>query len=168
MQKTCPKCGSGGSGGSKVPPPVIRPKISGGDLDDGSLFKPFGIGDKLGGGLAPEGDRWETVVYFAYNKSFIGAAEVPKLEKLADYMKSNAGTKVVIEGHCDERGSEEYNRALGERRAIAIRDYLENLGIGAARVQTISYGEERLAAKGTNEADHALNRRGEFVILGAK
>ena len=146
----------------RIPPPVKNPTLSGSDLDDPSLFKPFGIGDKIGGGLGPEGDRWETVVYFAYNKSFIGAAEVPKLEKLAEYMKTNAGTKVVVEGHCDERGSEEYNRALGERRAIAIRDYLETLGIGSSRVQTISYGEERPFALGHDESAWRLNRRGHF------
>jgi peptidoglycan-associated lipoprotein len=70
-----------------------------------------------------------------------------------------------VEGHCDERGTEEYNRALGERRALAVRDYLMNLGIDGDRIFTISYGEDLPAADGHDENAYRLNRRAEFVLL---
>ena len=71
----------------------------------------------------------------------------------------------MIEGHCDDRGSDEYNRALSERRSLAVRDYLVTLGIAAERMHTVSYGEDRPAvADAVTEADHQLNRRAEFLI----
>jgi peptidoglycan-associated lipoprotein len=109
--------------------------------------------------------RWEGVVYFAYDQSFIGEAERPKLETLADYLQRHEQLRLIVEGHCDERGSEEYNRGLGERRALAVRDYLNQLGVATGRVETISYGEEKLADPGETEAAHARNRRAEFVIV---
>lgn len=110
--------------------------------------------------------RWEgVVVYFAYDRSTIGSGERAKIETLADYMKERPNTYVIIEGHCDVRGSEEYNRALGERRALSVRDYLVSLGIRADRIQTVSYGEERpVIPNATTEAQHARNRRAEFII----
>ena len=70
-----------------------------------------------------------------------------------------------IEGHCDERGTEEYNRALGERRALALREELARLGIDPGRVDTISYGKDRPVDTGRDESAHRKNRRGEFVVL---
>ncbi len=119
------------------------------------------------GSIRPIRDqRWEAVkVYFAYDRSTIGTSERPKVEALADYLRAHPTYSVVVEGHCDERGSDEYNRALGERRALAVRDYLVNLGIAPSRIETVSYGEERPAVpNATTELEHAKNRRAEFVI----
>lgn len=112
--------------------------------------------------------RWEGKVYFAYNQSVIGDTERGKLEKLATYLKENPRFSVIIEGHCDERGSEEYNRSLGSYRALEVKKYLEELGISEKRLQTISYGEERPADPGKTEAAYAKNRRAEFVIIDAR
>jgi peptidoglycan-associated lipoprotein len=103
--------------------------------------------------------RDSTIVYFAYDQSTIAEAERQKLERLADRLKTAGHKEIVIEGHCDERGSDEYNRSLGEQRAMAVRDYLEQLGVKVA-LNTISYGEERPA----DTVDHKLNRRAEFVL----
>ncbi|MCF7853272.1 MAG: OmpA family protein [Candidatus Pacebacteria bacterium] len=115
---------------------------------------------------AAQEKRWEGVaVYFAYDRATIGASQRPKIETLADYLKEHPNYYVVVEGHCDERGSDEYNRALGERRALVVRDYLVNLGIAEDRIDTVSYGEEQPAVPdATMEKQHAQNRRVEFLI----
>ena len=108
---------------------------------------------------------WNGKVYFDYNRYEIKASERPVLDKLADFLAQNGNKMLVIEGHCDERGSDEYNRALSERRALAIRDYLKDLGIDVARMFTISYGEDKPEVAGaTSEAEHRLNRRGQFLF----
>ena len=104
-------------------------------------------------------------VYFAYDSSTVADAERSKAEEAASFLRNNAGKVLVIEGHCDERGSNEYNLALGERRALAIRAYLVGLGVEADRIQTKSFGEEQPVAMGHNEESWRLNRRGEFVII---
>lgn len=111
--------------------------------------------------------RWEGVaVYFAYDRSTIGAAERPKLETLADFLDQHPNYKVIIEGHADNRGSDEYNRGLSERRALAVKEYLVDLGVTAERLQTIAYGEDKPAVpNATSETQHANNRRVEFVFL---
>ncbi|MBN1269507.1 MAG: peptidoglycan-associated lipoprotein Pal [Kiritimatiellae bacterium] len=103
-------------------------------------------------------------VYFDYDSSQINTSERSKIETVADHMRSNRGINLIIEGHCDERGSREYNMALGERRALAARAYLIGLGIDGSRIQTKSYGEERPAAMGHEESSWSQNRRGEFVL----
>lgn len=107
--------------------------------------------------------RWGPI-YFAFNQSFIGETERAKLEKLADYLVQNQEFQVIVEGHCDEQGSEEFNRVLGEKRALAVRDYLSSLNVDAKRIQTISYGEERPASPGRTEEAYARNRRAELII----
>ncbi len=105
------------------------------------------------------------LVYFAFDRSAIGEAERPKLERIAAYMVESPEYHLVIEGHCDERGSAEYNRGLGERRALAVRDYLVDLGIESNRLHTVSYGIERPAVpNATTEREHARNRRAEFRV----
>ncbi|MDD5726971.1 MAG: peptidoglycan-associated lipoprotein Pal [Victivallales bacterium] len=103
-------------------------------------------------------------IYFAYESSVIGMSERQKLQQVAQYLKSNSEFGLIIEGNCDERGSAEYNRALGERRAIAVRDYLMSSGINAERFKTISYGEDRPAVKGSSETAYAKNRRADLVL----
>ncbi len=105
-------------------------------------------------------------VYFDFDKSTIKASERPKVEEVARRMKSEfPGKGLRIEGHCDERGTEEYNRALGERRALAVREMLISLGLSADVVETISFGEDRPAVPGHNEAAWSKNRRGVFIHL---
>jgi len=103
-------------------------------------------------------------IHFDYNKSSIRADAKPILEGVAGYLNEHPNKHVMIEGHCDNRGSKEYNLALGEQRALSARRYLVNLGIASNRVHTISYGEENPAATGNSEAAHAKNRRGHFLI----
>ena len=103
-------------------------------------------------------------VHFDYDSSVIKSDDKAKLAAVADYLKGNSQDAVEIEGHCDVRGTEEYNRALGERRALALREELIRLGIEAARVDTVSYGEDRPVDPGHNEAAYSKNRRGEFVL----
>lgn len=102
-------------------------------------------------------------VYFAYDQARIGTSETPKLDQIAAYLQQHAGTGVIIEGNCDERGSEEYNRALGERRALAAKDYLASKGIDESRMKTVSYGEDKPADAGHSPEAWAKNRRDEFI-----
>ena len=104
-------------------------------------------------------------VHFDYDSSAVKASEKSKIESVASQMKSDASSAVRVEGHCDERGTEEYNRSLGEKRAIALREELIRLGIDPTRVDTISYGEDRPVDPGHDEAAWKKNRRGEFIQL---
>ncbi|WP_374303282.1 peptidoglycan-associated lipoprotein Pal [Ferrovibrio sp.] len=106
------------------------------------------------------GDR----VFFDYDKFEVKPAGKATLDKQAAWLKRYGQWKIVVEGHCDERGTREYNLALGERRANAVKTYLINQGIPANRVTTISYGKERPVALGSNEAAWAQNRRGVTVL----
>jgi peptidoglycan-associated lipoprotein len=105
------------------------------------------------------GDR----VFFGYDKFDLSADARRTLERQAAWLKQYGSVRVVIEGHADERGTREYNLALGERRANSQKDYLVALGIPAARLSTVSYGKERPAVLGSNEAAWSQNRRGVSV-----
>jgi len=107
-------------------------------------------------------------VYFDFDSSVVKPGEVSKIESVAGVLKSNPDQAVIIEGHCDERGTLEYNRALGERRAQSVRESLVQMGVGAERIHTISYGEDVPAVDAHNEAAWSKNRRGEFVLLKPK
>ena len=104
-------------------------------------------------------------IYFDFDQFTLSAEARKTLADNAEYLKANSGTQVVIEGHCDERGSDEYNLALGESRALAARNYLVSLGISAKQLSVISYGEEKPAAMGSNEEAWAKNRRAEFKAV---
>ncbi len=106
------------------------------------------------------GDR----IFFAFDRSDLNANSRATLEKLASWLTTYQNVTITIEGHCDERGTREYNLALGERRADAARDYLVALGIDGGRLSTISYGKERPAVLGSNEEAWAQNRRDVFVV----
>ncbi len=106
------------------------------------------------------GDR----VFFGFDRYDLTAEAQAQLQKQATWLKTYPQYRFVIEGHCDERGTREYNLALGERRATAVKNYLVALGIDPARMQTISYGKERPAVLGSNEAAWAQNRRGVIVL----
>jgi peptidoglycan-associated lipoprotein len=137
--------GNTGGGGAVTPPPAASTGIRPGSEQDL---------------VANVGDR----VWFAYDKSVVTPEGRQVLEKQADWLKKYPNVTVTVEGHCDERGTREYNLALGERRATAVKNVLVALGIPANRVSTISYGKERPAVVGSNEAAWAQNRRGVTVV----
>ena len=103
-------------------------------------------------------------VCFRYDSYQIDNAEAGKLERVAGYLQDASDVRLVVEGHCDERGSREYNISLGEHRALSVRAYLIGLGVDSQRIQTCSYGEERPVAMGHSESDRVRNRRGEFAL----
>ncbi|HEY3932142.1 MAG TPA: OmpA family protein [Verrucomicrobiae bacterium] len=107
-------------------------------------------------------------VHFAYDSAAVRKSEQANLQSVASALSADASAKLLIEGHCDERGTEEYNRSLGERRALALREALAKLGVDPSRVRTISYGKDRPADPGHDESAWAKNRRGEFVLLHPK
>jgi peptidoglycan-associated lipoprotein len=104
-------------------------------------------------------------VYFDFDSAVVKTGEKSKIETVAAHLQSNPAQAVRVEGNCDERGTEEYNRALGERRAQAVREALVGLGITPDRVDTISYGEDKPAVPGHTAAAWSKNRRGVFVLL---
>jgi peptidoglycan-associated lipoprotein len=103
-------------------------------------------------------------VYFAYDSFSVSGSELDKIQTVASAMKSMNQT-LIIAGFTDERGTEEYNRGLGEKRAQAVRDALISRGVGAGRIQTVSFGEEMPADSGSGEAAWAKNRRAEFGVV---
>ena len=105
-------------------------------------------------------------VYFDFDKYDIRAEDAKTLDANAAWLKSNADNLVLIEGHCDERGTNEYNLALGERRAKATMNYLVSRGVDARRITVFSYGEDRPQCQEHNEACWAKNRRAHFLVKG--
>lgn len=105
-------------------------------------------------------------VYFDYDESGLTDDTRDKLARNADLLKSNPQFLITIEGHADSRGTNEYNLALGERRSIGVRDYLSSLGVGADRIRTISYGEERGVCTEEEESCWSQNRRAHMLITG--
>lgn len=104
-------------------------------------------------------------VYFDYDQATIRSGEKSKLGAIADYLKANPEKGLRVEGNCDERGTDQYNFSLGERRALAAREALIALGVDGTHVLTVSYGRSRPADTGHSDAAHAKNRRDEFVVL---
>lgn len=152
-----------GTGARDVPPPVTTQE---------NVIPPKDPGE------TPQADRskWETwpqdpdtlrgdTVYFDFDKSVVKRGESAKVSKIADYLKSHPSYMLKLDGHADERGTEDYNRALGERRALSVREMLLNLGIAHDRVVTATFGEDRPAELGHNEAAWSKNRRAEPVLL---
>jgi peptidoglycan-associated lipoprotein len=103
-------------------------------------------------------------IYFDLDKHDLSDTARSTLRTNAEWLKAHANWKVVVEGHCDERGTTEYNLELGSRRSRAVRDYLISLGIPESRFRTVSYGEERPASQGHDEAAWSKNRRAEFSV----
>ncbi len=103
-------------------------------------------------------------VYFEFDSTELSDGARATLQKNADWLVRNPRWSVAIEGHCDERGTIEYNIALGDRRARTVRDYLGSLGVDASRMRVVSYGEEQPAVPGHDEAAWSRNRRSEFVV----
>ncbi len=114
----------------------------------------------------PSGNRLGMpIIYFAYDSDVLVPSETANLDKIANYMMSKPKLALVIEGHCDQRGTDEYNRALGERRANAIRAYLASKGIADNRMNTMSFGKDKPAVEGTGNEVWRQNRRGVPVPM---
>jgi peptidoglycan-associated lipoprotein len=137
----------GGVGGATAPNFNFDPNAGGAGISSGQLAQDVA-------------DR----VFFGYDSSEISSEAQAVLAKQAEWLKSKPNLNITIEGHCDERGTREYNLALGERRAAAVKNYLVSLGVPAAKINTISYGKERPAVDGADEASWAQNRRGVTVV----
>ena len=124
-------------------------------------------------GGRPSGDLAENAtlfkddsVLFDYDRATVKASERPKLDRISTYLKSKPNVFLRVEGNCDERGTEDYNRSLGERRALSAREYLVNSGIAPERITTVTYGEDKPADMGHDESAWAKNRRADFIVLG--
>jgi peptidoglycan-associated lipoprotein len=154
-----------------VPPsnPVNPTPITSTTSADPIGFKGEGIPPNADGRIGWKENREEfaaQTVYFEFDKSNVKPSEVGKLEEVARRMKANfQGKALRIEGHCDERGTEEYNRALGDKRALSVRETLVSLGLDAGILDTITFGEEKPADSGHDDAAWKKNRRAELILL---
>ena len=132
-------------------------------VSEGSITETAGSGIVLGSQedlIVNVGDR----VFFGYDSSDLDSDALELLQDQVAWLKQNSDVSVTIEGHCDERGTREYNLALGEKRAQAVKNYLIGLGINPDRVSTISYGKERPAVVGSNDGAWAQNRRSVTLV----
>ncbi len=105
----------------------------------------------------------ERIFYFEFDRSELNASDLEALQVHAEVLRDNPSRRIVIEGHCDERGTREYNLALGERRADAVRSFLTAAGIAGSRIEMVSYGEERPDDPGQGESSWARNRRAVMI-----
>ncbi|MBP9674665.1 MAG: peptidoglycan-associated lipoprotein Pal [Bacteriovoracaceae bacterium] len=103
-------------------------------------------------------------IFFDFSSNELSSSAKKILSSNAEFMKENSGVKVQVEGHCDERGSIEYNLSLGQRRAQSVKDYLATQGISSHRLSTISYGKEKPLVSGSDEDSWSANRRANFVV----
>jgi len=176
----------GATGCKHKPPPITRfggpnDGLTGNnnlDLNNGNTLGNGGGPVQMGGGdlatfdpdqMAQDRSTFAAeTVYFDYDSAAIRSGDQSKLAAVASALKSGASAKLLIEGSCDERGTEEYNRSLGEKRALAAREALANLGVEPGRIATRSYGEDRPADPGHTQTAWEKNRRDEFVLLHAK
>lgn len=141
-----------------APPPPPTPEVAP-QVSEYDRLKAMSIDELERAGLLQE-------IHFDYDKADIRDADRATLSKNADNLKKFDFVRVTVEGHCDERGTVEYNLALGERRAKAAYDYLVSLGVPADRLKTVSYGKEIPLCRESNEDCWARNRRGHFTITG--
>ncbi len=127
-------------------------------------FNPDGLTQRGGGFDGQQHRDLLQPIYFGFDQSNVSAVEAPKLQQAASFMLQNPNDKLIIEGHCDWRGTSEYNLALGERRAQSVRQFLENLGVPAHRIQTNSKGDEEATTSGT-ASQMARDRRADLIVI---
>ena len=156
--------------------PQIGEVGAGGTMGGGGAVD-SGAGVQTGGGETANIDETGYIrgtelaaytIYFAYDSSVIRNTEKPNLASVAQQLSSDPSTKLVVEGNCDERGTEEYNRSLGERRALAAREALAKLGVDPMRIITRSFGKDKPVDPGHDESAWSKNRRDDFVLLHPK
>jgi peptidoglycan-associated lipoprotein len=129
------------------------------------------INGMVGGGTSfrdmykPVTDLAFEPVYFTLDSYSLPPNEIAKITLVGQHLNATPNHVLIVEGNCDERGSDEYNLSLGENRALAVRSFLVNMGVSADRIQTISFGEEKPAVVGNDESAWSLNRRGEFALF---
>ena len=157
------KAGKGGAGGD-----VDGANANGNGIDISNMSTSGRLGDigenKFEDMFARCTDVDFSPVYFGFDSTVVPQGELGKIDAVVSHLKSRSDRVVVVEGNCDERGSNEYNMALGDQRAVVIRNYLVQNGIAADRIQHRSYGEEKPAVDGHDESAWSRNRRGEFAI----
>ena len=126
-------------------------------------------GELFNGAHNEDRDKFKAdTIHFDFDKSAIKPEDEGKLQDVAAYFKGNTTDALIVEGNCDERGTEKYNLALGERRALSAREYLANLGMDPQRIKTVTYGFSRPVDSGHNEAAWKQNRRDDFVLATPK
>lgn len=130
----------------------------------GSGMGDEGLGGRDTGPISNSGESPLASIYFDYDRHQLRGDAQGTLKANAQLMRDNPSWQIQVEGNCDERGSDEYNLALGKKRAEAAKAYMVDLGIDASRISTISYGEENPAAQGSNETAWAKNRRDDFAL----
>lgn len=135
------------------------------DGTDSGTTQGVGQGSGLSGSSMTDVANLQTVFYFDFDKSVVKAAGFSDLEKHAAYLAANPSAQVVLEGHADERGTREYNIALGERRAKAVSRFMQVNGASASQIETVSFGEEKPAILGHSEASWSQNRRVELKYV---
>jgi peptidoglycan-associated lipoprotein len=159
-----------------TPPPPTEPMPP--TLPSGPTIS-SGESVQAGGGPAAGAEEFEGMiedrsalaaytVHFAYDSSVIRKSEQANLQSVAQALAADPNTKLLVEGNCDERGTEEYNRSLGERRALAAREALAKQGVDPMRIRTESFGKDKPVDPGHDEAAWAKNRRDDFVLLHPK
>ena len=162
-----PSINNPGTGGPELPP--------GRGLNNTGPGTGGDITSTGGGPLGPGHAGWNEdvsalsaqTIHFDYDKSAIKSSEQSKLDAVYSYLTSHPDKALRVEGNCDERGTDEYNRSLGERRALAGREYLVRKGIDPSRIDTETFGKDKPVDTGHDEAAHARNRRDDFVVLTA-
>jgi peptidoglycan-associated lipoprotein len=171
MDRVTPLPGYGGSSRiGDAQPGSLNP----GGLTPGGATTPIGAdtvipqtGARSIDGRPQDREKYKAqTVYFDFDRANVKASEAAKVQEVASKFKGEDGaTDLLVEGHCDERGTEEYNRALGERRALAIRELLVAAGVPADRVHTVSFGKDKPIVPLQSEAAYSKNRRGEFILV---
>ncbi len=168
-----------------TPLPGPQPALVGDDNNSGTMGggtvggEGSGVGSGPGGGATANLDEFEGMtkdpaalaaytVHFSFDSAVIKKSEQSKIEAIASALKSSPNDKLVIEGNCDERGTEEYNRSLGERRALAAREALAKAGVSPDRIRTISFGKDKPVNTGHDDAAWTANRRDDFILLHPK
>ena len=141
-------------------PPDPTPTATSSTVDDGSGVAALGSQQHFVNAV-----NGQNVIYFDTDQYNVDSADAAALQSQAAYLSQYPQISITVEGHADERGTREYNLALGERRANAAKNYLVSLGVAASRISTVSYGKERPVAMGSNEAAWAQNRRAVSVVV---
>lgn len=167
-----PNNGAGRVGGPNNPYTDTQPPINQGDRDINSKDPKNGIETSSTwdpSNMNQDRSKFASLtVHFAFDSSAIRSSERVKVESMAAAMQTDTSVYLLIEGHCDERGTEEYNRSLGERRALSLREELVKAGVNPDRIRTLSFGEDKPAVSGHDEAAWGQNRRGEFIACTPK
>lgn len=160
---------TGGNNGGTPPNPGdgSKVKVGTGDGPIGEGLDPNHLSNKDLTGRPQDRQMFQNeTTYFDFDRATVKASETSKVDAVAAKFKAlSAADDLLIEGHCDERGTEEYNRALGESRALALRQYLITAGVPASRVHTKSFGKDKPVAPGHDESAWSKNRRGEFILV---